>query len=64
MACLVGANAGPLVTPWASLATLLWIQRCRAAGVQWRPWRLGVAGLVCAGAAVLSATAALAVFSR
>ena len=29
MALLVGVNAGPLVTVWASLATLLWRQRCR-----------------------------------
>lgn len=38
MAILIGTNAGPLVTPWASLATLLWLQRCSAAGVQWRLW--------------------------
>jgi arsenical pump membrane protein len=37
-ALLVGVNAGPLVTPWASLATLLWAARCRSAGVavSWR----------------------------
>ena len=33
MALLVGVNAGPLITPWASLATLLWLQRCRTAGI-------------------------------
>jgi len=32
-ALLVGVNAGPLITPWASLATLLWAGRCRAADV-------------------------------
>lgn len=32
-ALLIGVNAGVLVTPWASLATLLWWDRCRAAGV-------------------------------
>jgi arsenical pump membrane protein len=31
---LIGTNVGPLVTPWASLATLLWAERCRAAGVR------------------------------
>lgn len=37
IALLVGVNAGPLVTPWASLATLLWHQRLEAAGVR-VPW--------------------------
>lgn len=32
-ALLVGVNTGPLITPWASLATLLWAGRCRAAGI-------------------------------
>ena len=32
-ALLVGVNAGPVITPWASLATLLWAARCRSAGV-------------------------------
>lgn len=35
---LVGVNAGPLITPWASLATLLWHQRLQALGVE-VPWR-------------------------
>ena len=30
---LIGTNIGPLAAPWASLATLLWFERCRAAGV-------------------------------
>ena len=37
LAVLVGVNLGPLVTPWGSLATLLWAERCRAAGVR-VPW--------------------------
>lgn len=37
-ALLVGVNAGPLITPWASLATLLWHQRLVADGVE-VPWR-------------------------
>ncbi|MEV4825520.1 SLC13 family permease [Micromonospora sp. NPDC049274] len=33
LALLIGTNVGPLAAPWASLATLLWFERCRAAGV-------------------------------
>jgi arsenical pump membrane protein len=59
MALLVGVNVGPLVTPWASLATLLWAQRCRAAGVRVRPVSLAVQGLACAAVAVGLALAGL-----
>ncbi len=38
MSLLLGVNVAPLVLPWASLATLLWADRCRAAGVM-VPWR-------------------------
>jgi Na+/H+ antiporter NhaD/arsenite permease-like protein len=38
LAILVGVNLGCLVTPWGMLATLLWRDRCRAAGVS-LPWR-------------------------
>jgi len=27
---LIGTNVGPLIIPWASLATMLWLERCRA----------------------------------
>jgi Na+/H+ antiporter NhaD/arsenite permease-like protein len=37
-ALLVGVNAGAIVTPWASLATLLWHQRLVSLGVA-MPWR-------------------------
>jgi arsenical pump membrane protein len=37
-ALLVGVDAGPLISPWASLATLLWHARLRAVGVE-VPWR-------------------------
>ena len=33
-ALLVGVNAGPLILPWGSLATLLWAARCRAAEIE------------------------------
>ena len=60
MAALVGANAGPLVTPGASLATLLWLQRCRAGGLGWRLGRLALAGLGCALASTVLAVLSLA----
>jgi arsenical pump membrane protein len=31
---LIGTNVGPLVVPWASLATMIWAERCRAAGLR------------------------------
>lgn len=59
MALLIGVNAGPLVTPWASLATLLWADQLKRAGaaVPWRHFILW--GLVLAPVAVTAATVAL-----
>ena len=57
MALLVGVNVAPLVTPWASLATLLWAQRCRARGVRIPGLTLAVQGLVCAWSRVASPSA-------
>jgi Na+/H+ antiporter NhaD/arsenite permease-like protein len=34
LALLIGTNIGPVITPWASLATLLWFERCRSAGLR------------------------------
>lgn len=45
-ALLIGTNAGPLVTPWASLATLLWHQRLVALGVEISWWRYAGLGLL------------------
>lgn len=38
LAVLIGTNVAAIVTPWASLAIILWADRCRAAGVEisWR----------------------------
>ncbi|WP_373427193.1 SLC13 family permease [Arthrobacter sp. B3I4] len=44
-ALLIGVNLGPLVTPWASLATLLWHERLRALNVEIRWSGFAVAGL-------------------
>jgi Na+/H+ antiporter NhaD/arsenite permease-like protein len=59
-ALLIGVNAGPLITPWASLAVLLWHDRLRALGVElsWR--RYALLGVVVAPLTVLAATLALA----
>lgn len=57
---LIGVNAGPLVTPWASLATLLWHERLTSMGVEisWRRYLL--LGLVAAPLTVGLATVGLA----
>jgi hypothetical protein len=49
-----------VVTPWASLATLLWYERCHAYGVRVPVPRLMGAGAVLAVCAVGAAVAALA----
>ncbi|TDN92127.1 arsenite efflux membrane protein ArsB [Microbacterium sp. BK668] len=59
-ALLVGVNAGPLVTPWASLATLLWHSRLTAAGVPVSWMRFALLGLVAAPLAVGLAVVPLA----
>ncbi len=58
-ALLVGVNTGPLVTPWASLATLLWAARCRAAGltIRWRTF--AVRGALLVPVLLVTCTAAL-----
>ena len=59
MALLIGVNAGPLVTIWASLATILWRERCRRAGIAISLGRFAWQGALCATAATLAATLAL-----
>jgi arsenical pump membrane protein len=56
---LIGTNVCPLVTPWASLATMLWYTRCRAQGleVSWR--RFIGTGVLTAIATLAAATGAL-----
>ena len=61
IALLIGVNLGPLVTPWASLATLLWHQRLVGLGVEISWSRYAVLGLVAAPVTVALATLALAV---
>jgi arsenical pump membrane protein len=59
MALLIGVNTGPLITIWASLATILWRERCRRAGVTISAWRFAWQGALCATATVLAASLAL-----
>lgn len=59
LALLIGVNAGPVVTPWGSLATLLWAGQLRASGAR-VPWRaFGLSGLLLAPAGVAAAVAVL-----
>lgn len=60
LALLIGVNAGPLVTPWGSLATLLWFERCRWQGTRIGVRRFVLTGLVLAVGATGAATWALA----
>jgi len=59
-ALLVGANAGPLITPWASLATLLWHERLRRMNVLISWWGYALFGLVAAPLTVLGSVLVLA----
>ncbi|WP_026555860.1 SLC13 family permease [Arthrobacter sp. 35W] len=47
-ALLIGVNLGPIITPWASLATLLWHERLKALGVDvsWGGYALAGLGAV------------------
>lgn len=59
-ALLIGVNAGPIVTPWASLATLLWHDRLMRMNVliSWKGYALF--GLIVAPLTVLAAVGVLA----
>src|SRR5699024_11161747 len=48
LALLIGTNAGPIITPWASLATLLWHDQLVRAGIfiKWRTYMLAGCGLI------------------
>ncbi|WP_433650736.1 ArsB/NhaD family transporter [Micromonospora zamorensis] len=63
LALLIGTNIGPLAAPWASLATLLWFERCRAAGVRVPVTRFVVTSTVLAVTGTLAAVGALLLVS-
>jgi len=61
LALLIGTNIGPIVTPWASLATLLCLEFCRTHGVRVPMRRFVLTGLGLAAVATAGAVAALLV---
>ena len=60
IALLIGVNVGPLITPWASLATLLWHQRLTQLEVEISWLRYAALGLIAAPLTVTIAVLALA----
>ncbi|MFI6069361.1 SLC13 family permease [Micromonospora sp. NPDC051227] len=63
LALLIGTNVGPLAAPWASLATLLWFERCRATGVAVPVTRFVLTSTLLAVAATFAAVGALLLVS-
>ncbi len=57
VALLIGVNFGPVVTVWGSLATILWMQRCAAAGVRIRTRTFAWQGALLAVCAVAASAA-------
>lgn len=58
-ALLIGVNAGSLITPWASLATLLWASRCRAAGLDVSWGSFALRGIVLVALTILACVTGL-----
>lgn len=58
LSLLIATNVSPLLTPWASLAIILWYERCGASGVR-IPWgRFAGTGAVTSLVALLAAEGA------
>lgn len=61
LALLIGTNVGPIVTPWASLATLLCLESCRDHGLRIGLRRFTLTGLGLAAVALVACVTALLV---
>ncbi|WP_395106882.1 SLC13 family permease [Actinomadura sp. SCN-SB] len=59
LALLIGTNVGPVITPWGSLATLLWFEWCRRRGVAVPMRRFVLTGVALAVLGCAASTAAL-----
>jgi arsenical pump membrane protein len=59
LALLIGTNIGPIITPWASLATLLWFEHCQHADVKVPLGRFMLAGATLAVTALAATIAVL-----
>jgi arsenical pump membrane protein len=59
LALLIGTNVGPIVTPWASLATLLCLESCRDHGLRMPLRKFTLTGLGLAVTALLLSVGAL-----
>lgn len=58
-ALLIGVNLGPLISPWASLATLLWHERLQSLNLRVRWGGFAVAGAIAVAVALPLAVLAL-----
>ncbi|GII65738.1 arsenic transporter [Sphaerisporangium krabiense] len=59
LSLLIGTNVGPVITPWASLATLLWFEWCRRRGVKVPMVKFVLTGLTLAVTGLAATIAAL-----
>jgi Na+/H+ antiporter NhaD/arsenite permease-like protein len=59
LALLIGTNVGPVITPWGSLATLLWFEWCRRRDVAVPLRRFVLTGAALAVLGCAASTAAL-----
>jgi len=63
LALLIGTNVGPIVTPWASLATLLCLEACRDHGLRVPLRKFMLTGLGLAAVALAASISALLLVS-